>query len=249
MLYGSHNSCTYGAPQNCICLITMPWVQNQSLTITEQLKKGVRWFDLRLSYSNDIVYLSHTIILSHTLKSIFQEFADFFLQHLDYPPIIIQLRVDFHDRSHTSLIQTCIPILLTTYHPFLLPTNIAAADLFSSDRSLRTEKWFLYCSDDTVNHPQIAVGQLMPIISMWERPSIQACRDVMDRLEDAFHLDLTHSYLYPDEKMLIFDYSSYLPLCITDRQQMELLQHYDDCIKKANLTILAGNHIERFFYF
>jgi hypothetical protein len=240
-ILGTHNSCTFGTPLSCFTYAAIPWLRNQSLTIEQQLELGVRWFDLRLSYYNEDVYLSHTFIMNHTLDSIMKSFTEY--QNLSHP-IIIQMRVDWKSLSDLATIQHLTDGVLEKYSDYFLVVS-GVPDIFSATTPNK-RNILLYSSDGTIRNPYTVQKDIMPTVSLWNANSITACESILKNLENEFDSIQKNSakYIFPDKRMIIFDYSSYLPLSITDAQQLTLLQKYADTIKKANICILAGNFIQ-----
>ena len=115
MLYGTHNSCTYGSLLNgCLFMVT-PWVRNQNMSISDQLEKGVRYFDFRVSFEKGNAYLSHTYLMEHTFKSIMEEISNYITRKAECPFIMIHLRVDFNDRENQKLIEPIVQGILSSY--------------------------------------------------------------------------------------------------------------------------------------
>jgi hypothetical protein len=221
----------------------IPWFRNQSLTIEQQLQIGVRWFDLRLSYYNNDVYLSHTFIMNSTFESIMESF-----KHTSHP-IIIQLRVDFNNLSKQTNVCLLTNTILEKYSDlFLLEHELDEDTIFTKNCVVHpsNKRILLYCSDGTIKNTYTISKNIMPTVSFWSRGTIAACEKALEDLEGEFN-KINNSidvYLFPNRRMIIFDYSSMTPLCITDRQQTALIKKYADTIKKANVSIFAGNYIQ-----
>jgi hypothetical protein len=75
---------------------------------------------------------------------------------------------------------------------------------------------------------------------------MDGCVNVIKNLEASFtSLSIPHNgYIFPDCRMIVFDYSSYLPLIITDAQQLDIMNTYKDALKDAKLTIVGANQIQ-----
>jgi hypothetical protein len=242
MLYGTHNSCTYGSLLNgCLFMVT-PWVRNQSLTISEQLEKGVRWFDFRVSYEKGNLYLSHTYLMEHTLHSIMEEFDSYFKGKPDCPFIMINLRVDFNDRANQAVINPLVQEILSWYKSLCIERNTFDATVPLVENKT-TCKILFYNSDATLSHPSIFPSDLMPTLYGWDTGSIEAFEERLLKIDEVYR-NQTQSFIYPNERMIMFDYSSVAPLWYTDKQQLQLMLQYKSFIKNKNPTILSGNHIE-----
>ena len=240
-IYGTHNSCTYGSLLNsCLCPV-LPWVRNQSLSITEQLEKGIRWLDFRVSFSNGQVYLSHTYLMEHTLTSVMEEIANYFAQHPDSSFLMIHLRVDFNDRANQPDIEPIVQEILSSSSLCIQKgTWDATIPLL---QNTTTGKILFYCADGTLSHPSLFASDLMPTLYGWDAGSIDVLEERLLNM-DAFCQAQTYTFLYPKERMIIFDYSSTAPLWWTDRQQLELMRKHELFIRNQRPTILAGNHVE-----
>ncbi len=242
MLYGTHNSCTYGSLLNgCLFMVT-PWVRNQSLTISEQLEKGVRWFDFRVSLEKGNVYLSHTYLMEHTLKSVMEEIADYFKRNPECPFIMINIRVDFNDRANQAAIESNVRDILSSYSSLCIEKGAFDATIPLSENTTKCKILF-YNSDSTLSHPSIFASDLMPSLYGWDTGSIEAFEQRLLNI-NSFYSSQTQPFIYPNERMIIFDYSSTAPLCYTDQQQLQLMLKYKALIKNKSPTILSGNHIE-----
>ena len=239
-IYGTHNSCTYGSLLNSCSCVVLPWVRNQSLTITEQLEKGIRWLDFRVSFSKGNVYLSHTYLMEHTFTSVMEEIANHLTQHPDSPFLFLHLRVDFNDRANQADIQPIVQDILSSYSSVCIQK-----DAFDATTPLlenkTTGKVLFYCADGTLSHPSLFASDLMPTLYGWDAGSIDALEERLLNM-DAFFEKQTQSFLYPKERMINFDYSSTAPLWYTDRQQIQLMKKHGSLM--SNVTILAGNHVE-----
>lgn len=249
MIYGTHNSCTYGSLQGCCTCMILPWTKNQSLSITEQLEKGVRYFDFRISYStaDGQLYLSHTLLTEHTASSIFNEVFQFLNKSPDHPFIMIHVRVDYHARSNQSIIQPILTKLLNFYSDSLM----TRADLYKNEEKINmkdltvTQKALLYCADGTIHHPSVFSTDLMPCVAFWNAGTVEECERRMETLEEEFAKQINGPFLFPNERMIMFDFSNNYPLWITDYQQFRLMDQYKARIIASKPTILAGNYIEK----
>jgi len=241
-LYGTHNSCTYGSLLNsCLC-IASPWVRNQSLSITEQLEKGVRWFDVRLSFSKGNVYGSHTYLMEHTLMQIMEDITNHLTNHPESPFLLIHLRVDFNDRANQAVIQPIVQEILSFYESMCLPQRALDATVPLLQQPAKG-KMLLYCADGTLSHQSLCASDLMPTLYGWDAGSIDVLEERLLHM-DAFCQAQTQPFLFPNDRMILFDYSSTAPLWWTDRQQLELMQTHELFIRNQRPTIIAGNHVE-----
>lgn len=242
MIYGTHNSCTYGSLLNCCLFSVIPWVRNQSLSISDQLENGVRWFDFRVSFEKGNIYLSHTFLMEHTLKSVMEEIADYFKRKSECPFIMIHLRVDFNDRANQKLIEPIVQGILSSYASFCIDKNTFDTTIPLLENTTKSKILF-YNSDSTLSHPSIFACDLMPSLYGWDTGSIEAFEQRLLNI-NAFYSAQTQPFIYPNERMIIFDYSSNAPLWYTDKQQLQLMVQYKLFIKNARPTIISGNHIE-----
>jgi len=221
----------------------LPWTRNQSLTLEEQLELGVRWFDIRISFSKDTnhLYASHTALTTHSLESILTTFASF-LEKTSSPLLFINLRVDYKDRSQAPLIQPYVSDLLLSYIPFL--ANRYDCGLTIEETSV-TKKMLIYCSDRTIQDSLIIPMDLMPCVSFWDANSIEDCEKRLFLLQDEFHKQEGEGiYLFPKNRMIVFDYSSNNILWYTDKQMIKIMNKYKNNIVTVKPTILAGNHVQ-----
>ena len=248
MLYGTHNSCTYGSLKGCCTDIILPWTRNQTLTLKEQLEKGVRWFDFRLTYNtmDAVIYLSHTLCTTNDIQTMMKTFADFFNQSPEHPFIIINIRVDYNDRSNSAIINPIMDKIFTEHANLIFTREEfyesgSAIPLMKSDTH---KKIMCYCSDGTIQNQLVFSTDLMPTVAFWNAGTIERCEELIQSLEVEFDKQKDGPFLYPRERMIIFDYSGYPPLFYTDYQQLELIKKYRETILNARPSILAGNHIE-----
>ena len=242
-LYGTHNSCTYGSLLNGCLFPVIPWVRNQSLSMTEQLEQGIRWFDFRLSLRNGDVYLSHTYLMEHTFTSIMEIIKEYFAQHTCHPFIMIHLRVDFNDRANRDVIESLVRVILSSYATICMKQDTLDTSI-PLLQNPTTAKILFYCADGILSDPCIFASDLMPTLYGWDAGSIDALEERLLNM-DAFFEKQTQSFLYPKERMINFDYSSTAPLWWTDRQQIQLMKKHRSFIISKNLTIIAGNHTEQ----
>lgn len=227
----------------------LPWTKNQSLTLTEQLEKGVRYFDFRISYSttDGQLYLSHTLLTEHTATSIFNELFQFLAKSPNHPFLAIHLRVDYNARSNQAVIQPIITGLLNYYSNSLMTRS----DLYHHDekRSWKdiavTQKVLFYCADGTIQHPSVFSSDLMPTVAFWNAGTAEECERRIQTLEEEFAKQTNGPFLFSNERMLMFDFSNNYPLWITDYQQFQLIEKYKALIIGAKPTIIAGNHIQK----
>jgi hypothetical protein len=241
LIYGTHNSCTYGSLLNACQCPALPWVRNQSLTITEQLERGIRWLDFRVSFTKGSIYLSHTCLMVHTLISVMEEITNYFAQHPDSPFLIIHLRVDFNDRANRADIEPIVQEILSSFslciHKDALDPTIPLL------QNTTTAKILFYCTDGTLSHPSLFAGDLMPTLYGWDAGSIDVFEERLMNI-DAFCSAQTQPFLYPKERMILFDYSSIAPLWYTDHQQLQLMRTHELFIRNQRPTIIAGNFAE-----
>ena len=242
MLYGTHNSCTYGSLLNgCLFMVT-PWVRNQNLSTSDQLEKGVRCFDFRVSFEKGNVYLSHTYLMEHTLHSIMEEFDSYFKGKPDSPFIMINLRVDFNDRANQAVINPLVQEILSWYKSLCIERNTFDTTIPLLENTTKGKILF-YNSDSTLSHASIFSSDLMPTLYGWDAGSIEAFEERLLNIKP-FYSAQTQPFIYPNERMIMFDYSSNAPLWYTDKQQVQLMVRYESFIKNTRPTIISGNHIE-----
>lgn len=242
-LYGTHNSCTYGSLLNECLFLVIPWVRNQSLSITDQLENGVRWFDFRVSFEKGNVYLSHTYLMEHTLKSIIDEIADYFKRKTECPFIMIHIRVDSNALANQAVIEQRVREILTSYASLCIEKNTFDATIPLLQNTTKCKILF-YNANSTLSHPSIFSSDLMPNLYGWDTGTIDAFEERLLNM-DAFYLSQNQPFIYPNERMILFDYSSMAPLWYTDHQQLQLMLKYKLAIKNKCFTIIAGNHIEK----
>lgn len=241
-LYGTHNSCTYGSLLNGCLIPVIPWTQNQSLSIIDQLENGVRWFDFRLSLKNGNVYLSHNYLMEHTLKSIMEEIADYFTKKANRPFIMIHLRVDFNDLDNQAVIEPLVQDILSSISSLCVEKNIFDTSI-PLLQNTTTGKILLYNSNSTLSHPSIFSSDLMPTLYGWDTGSIEAFEERLLNM-DVFYSKQTRPFIYRNERMILFDYSSIAPLWYTDKQQLKLMLKHRSFIKNKNPAIIAGNYTQ-----
>lgn len=239
MWFGSHNSGSNGPLQGggCVDCMVSPWTQNQTLTIEEQIAQGVRWFDLRISVRDSVLYLSHTYLTENKLDDVFAVFRREAVHRPETSPgdtrpgpeWYVNLRIDFQQRDQVDTIQ---PLLRPLIDVLVADESVGACIL-------------LYCDDGTVTHAAVRSTGLMPTVSFWDAGTIDECERRFQQLDTLFQDQCNGPFLFPKERMLLLDYSTSAPLWYTDRQQFDLLKKYRDTVRAARLTILAGNHVEQ----
>jgi len=241
-LFGTHNSCTYGSLQPCFFNIMLPWTRNQSLTLQEQLDHGIRWFDIRLSYSkkDNNIYASHTALTNHSFKYI-MDIVTNFLEHSMTQMLFMNVRIDYHDRSNSSVINTNVADLLGSYISYIGSRNDCGATI---EQTTTLKKVLLYCSDGTIQHSLVYKMELMPTVSFWDADSIDVCEQRLMSLEDEFKKLESNIYVFPSNRMIVFDYASNNVLWYTDKQIFGLITKYREIIMDSHPTILAGNHTQ-----
>lgn len=222
----------------------LPWTQNQTLTLQEQLDRGVQWLDFRLSYSpsSGEVYLSHSLLTEHRFVDILQQLVrrceD---RQEEHPLLYIHLRVDFRDRSHASVIGPILSFILRTVEPYLCVRGMCSATLQETSRNQKNKLLF-YCADGTIQDPRIFSLDLAPSVSFWDAGDNMESR--LSQMPEQFQAQADGPFLFPRDRMIVFDYSSTAPLWWTDREQFALIKRYKDTILRAQPSILAGNHVE-----
>lgn len=87
-MLGSHNSCSYSKQIGITKLIPKCFSRCQSLTLYEQYKLGVRFFDLRVTFYKGDYYLAHGLI-RYNLK-----FKDVITELSKYDDIIIGVMIE-----------------------------------------------------------------------------------------------------------------------------------------------------------
>lgn len=241
-LYGTHNSCTYGALQSCCLFPVLPWVRNQSITISEQLEHGIRWFDFRVSLGCNIVYLSHTFLMEHTLISVLDEIVEFMTHHPEQPFIMLHLRVDFHDLAQQAVIQPIVQSILSSYESFFIDPHTFDTSIPLLQNTTKA-RILCYTADSTLSHPLLFESDLMPTLYGWDAGSIDALEERLLKM-DEFCSAQTQHFIYPKERMIIFDYSTSAPLMYTDQQQRQLMEKHRPYLLRQRPTIISGNHTQ-----
>jgi hypothetical protein len=74
------------------------WSETQHLTITEQLNIGVRYFDIRVSYTKNDIYVSHSF-QAMKLTEVFKEFEKYYDNNGTSEVIIINIKRDFENKE------------------------------------------------------------------------------------------------------------------------------------------------------
>lgn len=202
----------------------------------------MRWLDFRVSLFKGEVYLSHTYLMEHTLKSIMKMIADYMEQHPDSLFLMIHLRVDFNDRANQAHIEPIVQEILSSYMSICIQKDAFDATIPLLENTTKG-KILLYCADGTLIHPCLFASDLMPTVYGWDAGSIDAFEQRLLNM-NAFCSAQTQPFLYPKERMILFDYSSVAPLWYTDRQQLELMRKHESFIQNQRPTIIAGNHVE-----
>jgi len=241
-MYGTHNSCTYGNVKTCLNCIFYPWISNQNLDIIGQLEIGVRWFDFRLSYFDNNIYLSHTFLMTHSFDYIMDEISNYITKNPLQPFIIINIRTDYNDRENKDKIEEFL-VTIIDKHRHLMYTNYNEYNgpLLLNNKK---QKILFYNQDNTLFNEYIVSSHLMPEISLWDAGTIEECERRISNLERLFEENKNFNYIYPNERHINFDYSSYLPICYTDKKQFELMIKYKNQILLTKPTIISGNYIE-----
>ena len=243
-IYGSHNSCSYGPLLNCCLFPVLPWVENQTLSISEQLENGVRWFDFRLSFYDGDVYLSHTYLMDDTFLNVMKEIDSYFNKN-DTAFLMIHIRVDFHDQEHQGYIEPIVGSILRGYarNCFTKETFDATIPLAELSQKARNKILF-YNADSTLSNPYIFSSDLMPSLYGWDADSIEAFEERLLGM-DTFCEKQTQPFIYKNERMIIFDYSNTFPLYYSDKQQFYMMMKHKNFILQKKPTIIAGNHVEK----
>ena len=96
ILPGTHNSCAYSFDTSlisathspllrlpCISYFIENWTKNQSLNLYDQLKVGVRVFNIDVSYYNNEFYTSHTFLINK-LNTDLQQIQNYSIKHNDF---------------------------------------------------------------------------------------------------------------------------------------------------------------------
>lgn len=115
---GTHDSATY-----CIKILK-EYAVTQSLTISQQLEVGIRYFDIRLCYSNDnpnALFICHGIL---SCKLTFDEVMQNIIKFIDANPNEgIILKVQNERKSHSKNIDRLLSNILFKYNKYILQTN------------------------------------------------------------------------------------------------------------------------------
>lgn len=246
MLFGTHNSGTYGSLQGCCTDIILPWTQNQSLTIEEQLDLGVQWLDLRITYSPDDgeLYLSHTLRTTNRFPVLIEQLARRCRSATTVCPLVyIHVRVDYQDRGNAGIIAPLLQGLLRSYEDILCTKEKCGPTIHETSSRVH-HKILLYCSDGTIQHPMVVGMELAPTIAFWNAGNVDTFELRLLALEELYGEQKNGPFLFPNDRLLIFDYSTRAPLWYTDREQRVLMQKHKTRILDAHPTILAGNMIQ-----
>lgn len=244
-MYGTHNSCTYSyGNDSCISCIPSFWVKNQTLDIIKQLELGVRLLDFRLSYCNKRknVYFSHTFMTEETFEDIMDQIYNYIIEHPEKLLLMINIRVDYKDRNNSEIIQDYLNIKMDKYRQ-LIVTDLTIPFLLQTQTKI-----LFFNQDNTLKNNLIISKKLMPEVSLWDAGSTEECERRLSNLKELFNNinnDIQdNNYIFPNERLIIFDYSSYFPLYFTDKKQLELMEKYKQVILLSKPTIISGNNIE-----
>jgi hypothetical protein len=180
--------------------------------------------------------------MEHTLTSVMEEIANHLTQHPDSPFLLLHLRVDFNDRANQADIEPLVQKILSSYSSVCIQKDVFDATIPLLQNPTKAKILF-YCADGTLSHPSLFASDLMPTLYGWDAGSIDALEERLLNM-DAFCGAQTQSFLYPKERMILFDYSSTAPLWWTDRQQLELMRKHELFITNQRPTIIAGNGVE-----
>ena len=224
--------------------IMLPWTQNQSLTLEEQLDRGVQWLDFRLSYSpkDGEIYLSHSLLTEHRFVDVLQTLIRRCEEVRDACPLLyIHLRVDYRDRDHTTVIRPIVDAILRSVQHHLCTRAMCSPTIEETSR-IHSHKLLIYCADGSLLSPWIISTDLAPSVSFWDAGD--AIEDRLLQMQHLFQLQTNGPFLFPKDRMIVFDYSTTAPLCWTDRLQLSLIQKYKSAILHLQPTLIAGNHIQ-----
>jgi len=242
-MYGTHNSCTYSYGNNSCISISSIWVKNQTLDIIKQLELGVRLLDFRLSYCHKRkdIFFSHTFMTEETFEDVMDKIYNYKIENPEKLLLMINIRVDYKDRNNTEIIQEYLNIKIEKYNQIII-TDYNIPFLLQTQRKI-----LFFNQDNTLKNNLIISKKLMPEVSLWDAENIDECERRINNLEQLFirtNFDKQNEYIFPNEKLIIFDYSSYLPLYFTDKKQLELMEKYKKVILQCKPTIISGNNIE-----
>jgi hypothetical protein len=218
------------------------WVKNQTLDIIQQLELGIRLLDFRLSYcyKRKDIFFSHTFMTEETFEDVMDKIYNYNIQHPEKLLLLINIRVDYKDRNSSEIIQDCLNIKMRKYSQIILKD-------IENNILQQKGKILFFNQDDTLKNNFIISKKLMPEVSLWDAENIDECERRLNNLEVLFTHDRNqyyNDYILPNEKLVVFDYSSYLPLYFTDKKQIELMTKYKKVILDSNPTIISGNNIE-----
>jgi hypothetical protein len=180
--------------------------------------------------------------MEHTFKSIMEEISSYMTQKSDSPFIMIHLRVDFNDRVNQKLIEPIVQGILSSYAALCIDKYTFDTTIPLLENTTKGKILF-YNSDSTLSHASIFSSDLMPTLYGWDTGSIETFEERLLNIK-SFYSTQTQPFIYPNERMIMFDYSSVAPLWYTDKQQVQLMVRYESFIKSTRPTILSGNHIE-----
>jgi len=244
MIIGTHNSCTFSNLQPCCFNILKPWTKNQSLSLSEQLELGIRVFDIRLSYSkyHNELYASHTFITCLSIRDIFDTFIKY-ISNNKSPLLFVNLRVDFHDINNSNIINSYLNVILNSFSSYFASQSDCAPSI--KDNSI-VNKILIYSSDVSIKHNNVIQLDLMPSVSFWNTNSLNDCEQRFKKLQSEFAKQNNNKFIFPNDKMIVFDYSSKKPLYFTDKQFLKLIIKYKKNIMKVNPNVIIGNNIQDF---
>lgn len=110
----------------CLPCLISPWVKCQDLSIYDQLKIGVRYFDLRLSIGDDgTVVASHTFTC-RTLASVLDDFARFFDEFGETEVVYIRAKYDYKNSMSFKNNAHMFALLLLSHPimPRIVPSEV-----------------------------------------------------------------------------------------------------------------------------
>lgn len=99
-------------------------------------------------------------------------------------------------------------------------------------------KLLLYCADGTIQDPAVLANDLTPTVALWDAGTVEVCETRLLSLEALFAAQVNGPFLFPMDRTILFDYSSYAPLWYTDREQLDLMKKYKARILDARPRFL-----------